>query len=877
MSLISSNIPNLINGVSQQPPSLRLGSQAEEQVNGLSDVVTGLTKRPPTEHLGTIIGDLSTSKIHTYKRDDNEQYTVMVSDGAIRVLNQDGVELDVELDVDDEGVPYTYDYISGINAEQDIRITSIADFSFILNTKKVVLKSDEIYPPARPNEALVYLKQVNYDREYSIRVDTNDSGTVTYGGLTATKTTGGSTDDANLQNSTVIETLRSDLKSTTDSDSVRFSKRSELASTANVINILRTYQLSTVFLPTDLSRISVTTTRLLDTSEYQIDTVNDTIYISADDHITAKQGKSIVKGLSTPVVNIHKAASDDTSVQADFSLAPANYEGKEPMFVISSLTREFDIYAADDGGGNDLKAFKNTAKSFTDLPNQCIEGFQLAVIGDNNKDEDNFHVKFTGTVGQGVWQETVKAGIENKFDLTTMPHRLEKFISDGTDGRVVGEVFWKFGPTPFLERSAGDEDTNPFPSFVGNTINDIFFHRNRLGFLSDENVIFSEASGFYNFFRTTVRALLDSAPIDVAVSNDSVSILKAAIPYSEQLLLFSDLAQFNLTSGNLLTPTEVAVNVATNYEADLSVRPVSAGNSVFFANDKGASVGIREYFVAGQTELNVAEDVTSNVPTYIKGNITGMVTSSNEDTLLVTTDDDPKTVYVYRWYIANNEKAQSSWSKWTFAGDILDMSFNNSEIFFLFNRDGVNTFEKMNLSEDTAVALTTSKHPVLLDRRVLLNSASDTVPYTDSNVAYMSLSGKNLSSPSTYPVYAGVPYTFSYTFSEQVFKPDPAKPITIARYQLRNFNIVYSDTSTFDVTVTSTGRDPKSSTFTGNLLGSSSFVLGSANVVPNGTYKVGIQSQASETDVTITSASALPCNFTSVEVEGFVTIRSQRM
>lgn len=127
----------------------------------------------------------------------------------------------------------------------------------------VVLKSDEIYPPARPNEALVYLKQVNYDREYSIRVDTNDSGTVTYGGLTATRTTGGSTDDANLQNSTVIETLRSGLKSTTDSDSVRFSKRSEMAVDANVKTRLRTYQLSNVFLPTDLSRISVTTTRLL--------------------------------------------------------------------------------------------------------------------------------------------------------------------------------------------------------------------------------------------------------------------------------------------------------------------------------------------------------------------------------------------------------------------------------------------------------------------------------------------------------------------------------------------------------------------------------------------------------------------------------------
>lgn len=882
MSLISSNIPNLINGVSQQPPSLRLGSQAEEQVNGLSDVVTGLTKRPPTEHLGTITGDLSASKIHTYKRDENEQYTVIVSDGAIRVLNQDGVELDVELE---DGADYSY--ITGINAEEDIRITSIADFSFILNTKKVVLKSDDIVPPARPFEALVYLKQVNYSREYGVKLETIDEGATVIGDLTSASTTGDSTDDANLKTSTVIEELRDGIKSTTDSDSKVFGLRSlprgstTAEYTARKLE-LRTLEVLPTFLPTDLTRVSVTTDKhgLLDPSYYTVDTVNNEVVISESlsDYVTLEgNGRSSALVWQAPKTTIYINATDETNVQESFSITPSTYAGKEPMFVLSSLENDFEIYSYDDNGGRDLKAFKGTAKNFTDLPNQAVNGFELAVVGDNNKDEDNFHVKFTGTIGQGTWQETVKSGIQNDFDTSTMPHRLEKFISDGTDGRDVGEVFWKFGATPFLGRKAGDDETNPFPSFVGNTINDIFFHRNRLGFLSDENVIFSEASGFYNFFRTTVRALLDSAPIDVAVSNDSVSILKAAIPYSEQLLLFSDLAQFNLTSGNLLTPTEVAVNVATNYEADLRVRPVSAGNSVFFANDKGASVGIREYFVANQTELNVADDVTSNIPTYIKGNITGMVTSSNEDTLLVTTDNDPKTVYVYRWYIAGNEKAQSSWSKWTFTGDILDMSFNNSEIFFLFDHGDMNTLEKINLSEDTAVSLTASKHPVLLDRRVLLNSASDTVPYTDSNVAYMDMNGKDLSSPSTYPVYAGVPYTFSYTFSEQVFKTDPSKPITIARYQLRNFNIVYSNTSTFDVTVTSTGRDPKSSTFTGNLLGASSFVLGTANIVPNGTYKVGIQSQASETDVTISSASALPCNFTSVEVEGFVTIRSQRI
>jgi len=876
MSLISSNIPNLINGVSQQPPSLRLGSQAEEQINGLSDVVTGLTKRPPTEHLGTIIGDLSTSKIHTYKRDDSEQYTVMVSDGAIRVVDENGVELDVELA---EGADYSY--ITGINAKEDIRITSVSDFNFILNTKKIVAKSNDLNPPARPNETLVYLKQVNYERDYQVSITPKSDDINTYTSFGASKVSGGSTSAASLKTTTIINDLRNQIFQPITSDYIgqRVSspphRKDNYGENVALDTDYRNYTLDPALASVAAGELSVRSgSVLLNDTQWSIS--GTTLTISYPDHIYFQ-----TSGLSTHHVCIAREVevfshAATVNVADDFKVLPVDY-GNEPMFIVSSTEYDFDVSVTDDSGGSAFKAFKDTAKSFVDLPNQCIDGFQIAVIGDNNKDEDNFHVRFTGNAGQGVWQETVRSGIQNDFDLTTMPHQLEKCVSDGTDGRALGEVFWKFGQAPFLGRKAGDELTNPFPSFVGNTINDIFFHRNRLGFLADENVIFSEASGFYNFFRTTVRALLDSAPIDVAVSNDSVSILKAAIPYSEQLLLFSDLAQFNLTSGNLLTPTEVAVNVATNYEADLSVRPVSAGNSVFFANDKGSSVGVREYYVAGQTELNVADDVTGNVPTYVKGNITGMVTSSNEDTLLVTTDDDPKVVYVYRWYVSGNEKAQSSWSKWTFAGDILDMSFNNSEIFFLFNHDGVNTLEKINLSEDTAVALTASKHPVLLDRRVLLNSSSDTVPYTDSNVAYMDMNGKNLSSPSTYPVYAGVPYTFSYSFSEQVFKPDPSKPITIARYQLRNFNIVYSNTSTFDVTVTSTGRDPKSSTFTGNLLGASSFVLGTANIVPSGTYKVGIQSQASETDVTISSASALPCNFTSVEVEGFVTTRSQRI
>jgi hypothetical protein len=865
MSLISNNIPNLINGVSQQPPSLRLASQAEEQINGLSDVVTGLKKRPPTEHIATLPSDLGDAKIHTYKRDENEQYTVVVKSTGVQVFDQAGTELDVELA---SGVDYNY---LASASSSDLKVTSVADFNFILNTKEIVALDDEIYPPARPSEALVYLKQANYKKSYEVTITPKASSSTEYTPFSSITSTGGSTDEANLQTSTVIGSLRDSIFATADRQtfSSRTSKGAGFTSSS-----IRDYTISTGLAAAPLSDIQVRSgSRLLSSSEWSL--TGNALRITAGDHVEITESKWAGSYYLSKSVEVFLSAS--SPVPADnFLTVPATYRN-EPMFVVSSLVHDFDIQASDDTGGTTLKVFKETAKNFTDLPNQCVDGFHLAVIGDNNKGEDNFYVEFDGDTGQGVWKETVAAGIQNKLDAATMPHILEKFVSDGTDGRTAGEVYWVFDKAPWADRVAGDDDTNPFPSFVGNTINDIFFHRNRLGVLSDENVIFSEASSFYNFFRTTVRDLLDSSPIDVAVSNDSVSILKSAVPFAEQLLLFADLAQFNLTAGTLLTPKEVSVNRATTYEADLKVRPVSSGNSVFFAQDKGSALGIREYYVSGETELNAADDLTANVPTYIEGNITGMASSSNSDTLLVTTDKDPKCIYVYRWYVSGNEKVQSSWSKWTMEGDIIDISFNGAEVFLLIDYGTEITMEKINLSEDTAVSVTASKHPVLLDRRVKLESASDTVPYTDDNLVYMNADGKYVSSPTTYPTYAGVPYDFSYTFSEQVFKPDPSKPVTIARYQLRNFNIVYSDTSTFDVTVSSTGRDPKTSTFTGNLLGSGSFVLGTANVVPNGTYKVGIQSQASQTEVTLSSSSALPCNFTSAEVEGFVTIRSQRI
>ena len=63
MALVSTSIPNLLNGVSQQPAPLRQVTQGETQTNALSSVIDGLIKRPPTEHLHKLFNTAQNNEI----------------------------------------------------------------------------------------------------------------------------------------------------------------------------------------------------------------------------------------------------------------------------------------------------------------------------------------------------------------------------------------------------------------------------------------------------------------------------------------------------------------------------------------------------------------------------------------------------------------------------------------------------------------------------------------------------------------------------------------------------------------------------------------------------------------------------------------------
>jgi hypothetical protein len=1165
MALVSKSIPNLINGVSQQPSALRLPTQGEAQENGLSDVVDGLKKRPPTKFLNKLVkvssswtsGSALTSSnteaftsladcyITTYKRSQTEQYTVVIEPHStapvIYVYDING-----NLNYQSNKASWKGDgtwcvdntdstaYLAGITKEE-MTSTSVADATFIVNKSKAVATVTTPNPPSEGEAALVYLKSVNYEREYKVTIEqaqdsavpTSTPYTITGAQMSASNnisTSSGSNDNA-LKVGTIIMGLRNKISNDpaflglgadTNGDISNGHYYAAVGTTNGTIfgnsQALRLQTTDGIAFPSDYTKVSIVsggnfipyagTTAQAAYDANRFDTTADQGWVydswtntSTSSPYTVTQSNSLklfirlppsalrnvtnlyfngVVSFERPSVFIYENSIANT--QLNFMMQPLTFNS-EAFFVITSdpngFMPKFNIYASDDDGGVNLRVFKDTAKSFTDLPNQCIDGFRIQVAGDNNKKEDNFYVIFDGSGGSGVWKETVGAGIINDFDLTTMPHTLKQKVDSN------GNLYFTFtqgqdndGET-WRSRKAGDDNTNPFPSFEGNTINDIFFHRNRLGIISGENVIFSEASNFFNFFRTTVRALLDSDPIDVAVSQNEVSELKAALPIQDSLLLFSELNQFTLSASQLLTPAEVTIDQSTKFECDLRTSPVGAGNSVFFNTVGGNFAGVREYFTDGDTEIKDATLITSHVPAYLSGNVRKMAASTNEDMLICLTSAVKSEAYIYKWYNSNNERLQSSWSKWTFDKNVADVTFNNSDLYITFE-DG--SFEKMDLTSEapeisfvvtndikadltptaavnttytstgntyilkgfisqeravdysgfspdissgfgtinnaaitscflfketntsvtpntsiyslfgtinrtklginkiedypTSVTLegttltlaatynqdsldslsnsqlliisatitetqfnallnnvgtptditlnrvsttfTKKDYPVHLDHQVKLQastSAAASFTTSDLNTAYTATSvtqfidhkgdviatgnsdaakakvvavihnkehTENGSTVGSY-VYVGEPYTFKYQLSEQVFTPERGDTTDLARFQLRNISFKYNDAGTFNVTTASTGRTPKVSKFTGRIVGQANNLLGYAAVVDNGSYKVGVQSQAKETDITITNDSHLPSTFQSAEYEAWITLRHERL
>ena len=925
MVVVSKAIPTLLRGVSQAADLMKQPDHADIQDNADSNPILGLTKRSGLQFVtslsNTTLGDVH---IQTINRDKNERYIAIFSNGDVKVYELDGTELTVNK-------PDGTAYLNTTTPRSVIKTVTIADFTFVVNTS-ITAAMDSALSAGTDTQAIVFINQATSKTKYTVTVDNT----------TVTKDTDG---DDPLSTDTVAESIKDKLLGQNGQSPTSGSALTgfTIAQNGPVLHIKKN----------DGSNFSI------DGSDTQGDTkmtiVKDTVQRFTD------LPKVSPNGYVVEVKGDEDTNFDNYYVKFVTNNGGAFEEGQWEETVESGITFKFDYatmphvlirqadgefrFARVDGDLYTATPFNGTYRQevgSTDVivtaPNHGLSSSNLNTIDENALGAGRGLVRveiINGNVSQDTREFITKID-DDKFKFTRQGVPANNaFTGDCKFGLFNNSSLPKYG-----ERTVGDLDSAPNPSFVGNKINNVIFFRNRLGFLSDDNVVLSRVSEFFTFFPETVLSVIDSDPIDVAASHTKVAILKNGVTMGEQLILFSDQTQFVLTSSSdSLTPKTANIVVATEFESSDSAQPVGSGSSIYYMTKKGSFAGVREYITQENVAIKEASNITIHVPRLIPSNIFKMAVSTNEDVLVLVGTDEPNKLYINRWLYGDNfQKVLNSWSTFTFnsARSIKNIDFIGTDLFMVIEEANGTSLEKIpfepNFKETDAEfefhldhKVTEATTGVSASFNASNNTTTWTLPYRTH--ANMSVIGRYLPSGQTNnfvnekgettslqsgqviattttnidgstslitakgnyetgntgntktKVMIGEPYLMHYRFSKQRLTEggsNNAGEIVSGRLQLHHFYIKFEDTGFFQVEVTPENRDTSTHKFTGRLLGAASATIGQINL-ETGTFKVPIMSRADRVDIDIKNNTFLPTQLSSAEYEAMFHMRSRRI
>ena len=791
MGLISQTIPTLKGGVSQQPEHLRYPEQCSEQINGWSSELGGVLKRPPMVSIKQVYGKGTLGSkplVHLIDRDEDTKYFLCFTGTGAKAIDITGKTVDVQGDMS---------YVLTDNPARDLKVLTIADYTFIVNTKKIVKQDATKNLPSfnTKKSALIVCRGGQYGRTFNIKI-----------------------------------------------------KGETLA-----------------------------TTTLPDGSK--------------PEHVKQLDAQVIAGALKKKL---------DSSAAGRYTTTLGN------AYILIEAIGSFNIenLVTEDGYANQLlQAVTHNVQSFNKLPLEAPNDYIIKISGDMNKGSDAYYVKYNAN--DKLWEECVGWNVSKGFKADTMPHAI---VREDSNTYRLQRLDWG-------QRTCGDEKTNPDPTFVGETINDIFLYRNRIGLLTGENVVLSKTGKYFDFMPSSVASLSDDDPIDVAVSSARINILKYAVPYDNELVLFSDNSQFALTSATTLTANNLQLNLVSSYKTTNDVRPLDVGKGMYFVNRRSGYSSVYRYYNS-QTTVNskIADDVTAHVPTYIPDDINLIKGSTTENFLALMSNKETSTIYFYKFFYDEETLKQQSWSKWKFNDEckILSLDAIGSILYVLietstrihlcsfdFTRNTKDFKEELyQYHLDFKVRCHLDSQP-LYDENTGITSvkltdvygADSSIPFAKGTVNIINDKGvifrfeepeggwtsnsvlKVEDNLINKDIFVGVQYDFEYKFSKYLIKQidqngSLASPEE-GRLQLKRAWVSYQHSGHFEAIVNDKYKYPMS----GLYLNYNNSLLGKL-AVSNGSLKFACQGNAENTDVTIKSSTPTPLHLISSGWEGLYLRRT---
>lgn len=379
----------------------------------------------------------------------------------------------------------------------------------------------------------------------------------------------------------------------------------------------------------------------------------------------------------------------------------------------------------------------------------------------------------------------------------------------------------------YERRAAGDAKSNPVLKFATDGITGMAAFQGRLCMLSNEYACLSASDNPLRWFRSTLSALADNDPIEVAAQGSLTAPYEYAVNFNKDLVMFSKRYQGIIPGGSLVTPRTANVALMTRYEVDTMAEPTAAGRSIFFGAPRSLGfVGVHEMVPSQYSDSQyVADDVTSHIPRYIQGPFRFMVSSTTSN-IMVAGTSTPNELLIHEYLWSAAEKVHASWHKWRFAWPVLDAYFSGDVLIALFGVDGQLVITRIDMQRGAGdVSPTVPRLDFYVDATctvagklsvpIIINSLGTDLrafkiggdnAYLGQKVFSSTTAGafQVLDIPEAVPgdVYTvGYRFDSSFTLTPPVIKDAKDVPITTTRAVLHRYRVSVANTGQFEYSV----------------------------------------------------------------------------
>lgn len=259
---------------------------------------------------------------------------------------------------------------------------------------------------------------------------------------------------------------------------------------------------------------------------------------------------------------------------------------------------------------------------------------------------------------ENLYVETADPNAHNAIDFSSMPHQLVR-EADGT---------FTFKAATWDARGVGDETITEAPKFIdGNeTVGDVVFFRERLGFLAGETVYLSRVGDAFNLWPEKAVAQLDTDPIEREARATDVNILKWGTVFRKLLFVTGERSQWELSALDAMTPNTAAFDQATRYPASPIAKPAAMGDVLYFPSSGQYFTTMFEYFFDESSLSNTASDITKHILDYLPNDVLQIATDTQTGSVFVLTTGAQNKLFVYRTFFDGNDKVQSAWGEYIF-------------------------------------------------------------------------------------------------------------------------------------------------------------------------------------------------------------------